>query len=113
MTMSMIAYKGYVYESLNDKQLAFVHEKMQHAMEDFNAVLNTVQDGNQKKAMSSLMNKTIDTFNEKIKGVEYHPDNQPNQEMMSQELDAKLKDEQEKSADESNLESASSNEQFA
>lgn len=109
----MIAYKGFIYEAVNDKELEFIHSKMQHAMEDFNAVLNTVHDGNQKKAMSSLMNKTIDTFNEKIKGVEYHPDNQPDQQMMSQEIDAKLKDQQENSADETNMNVASTNEQNA
>lgn len=103
-----------MYESLNEKELRFIHEKMQNAMEDFNAVLNIVQDGNQKKAMSSLMNKTIDTFNEKIKGVEYHPDNQSleDQIKMSNEIDGKLREE-ENSSDETSLANAQNQENLA
>ena len=67
---------------------------MQHAVEDFNAVLNTVHDGNQKKAMSSLMNKTLDTFNEKIKGVDYAPQDLDTLEQQSNEIDGKLKEQQ-------------------
>lgn len=92
--MAKIAYQGFVYESLNEKELAYIHGKMQHAMEDMNAVLNTVHDGNQKKAMSSLMDKTIDTFNEKIKGVDYTPKSMDELEQQSKEIDRSLEDQQ-------------------
>lgn len=92
--MTRIVYQGYVYESLNEKELRYIHQKMQHAVEDFNAVLNTVHDGNQKKAMSSLMNKTLDTFNEKIKGVDYAPQDLDTLEQQSNEIDGKLKEQQ-------------------
>lgn len=92
--MAKIAYQGYVYESLNEKELRYIHGKMQHAVEDFNAVLNTVHDGNQKKAMSSLMNKTLDTFNEKIKGADYTPKSLDELEKQSQEIDSELKEQQ-------------------
>lgn len=75
--MSKLFYSGYVYESLNEKELKFVYQKMQNSIENLNTALNVVHDGNQKKAISSLMKKTIDTFNEKIKGVDYrqgHPE---------------------------------------
>lgn len=89
-----MAFKGFIYESLNEKELSFVYDKMHHAMEDLNTVLNAVHDGNQKKAISSLMNKTIDTFNEKIKGVDYHPAELDDLQRTSDRVDAKLDEQQ-------------------
>lgn len=71
--MNRLAYKGFVYEAVNEKELEFIYDKMAEALGNLNDVLNTVHDGNQKKALSSLMKKTRETFNEKIKGVDYHP----------------------------------------
>jgi hypothetical protein len=92
--MTKIAFQGYIYESLNEKELKFIHGKMQQAVENFDAVLNIVHDGNQKKAMSSLMNKTLDTFNEKIKGTDYAPKSLDDMEQQSKEIDGALKEQQ-------------------
>ena len=105
--MSQILYKGFVYESVNEKELEFIYDKMAHSLEDLNTVLNTVHDGNQKKAISSLMKKTRETFNEKIKGVDYHPNSIEDMQKTADAVDSDMKEEQmkdEHSSSESNLE---------
>lgn len=92
--MGQIIYKGFVYEAVNEKEMDFIYEKMAHSLEDLNAVLNTVHDGNQKKAISSLMKKTRETFNEKIKGVDYHPDTLEGMQQTANEVDSKMKEQQ-------------------
>lgn len=92
--MPQIIYKGFVYEAVNEKELNFIYDKMAHSLEDLNSVLNTVHDGNQKKAISSLMKKVRETFNEKIKGVDYHPDSIEGMQRTANEVDEQMKDDQ-------------------
>lgn len=88
-----IIFKGVVYESvetpevvdqmagnvedsdgsLDTKTLNYVYDKMRSSIKALSDVEHTLVDGNQKKAVASLMKKTRETFNDKIKGVDYHP----------------------------------------
>lgn len=112
--MKSFVFKGYVYEaleeptpvekiagnevpeddSLDQKTLNYIYDKMANALKNLNDVEHTVTDGNQKKAIASLMKKTRETFNDKIKGVDYHPQSIDDMKKTADTVDAKMKEQQ-------------------
>ena len=92
--MAKVLYKGHIYESLNKKELEYVYEKFNGALQNFNDAINTLKDGNQKKAVASLEKKTREVFNDKIKGVDYHPKSVEEMRRTADAVDGAMKEQQ-------------------